>query len=380
MSAPACCLRSSTQNFLDTSRARPLGCISVLLNGFPRFPVFALSPSARRPPSAAVTGPPTSPFPVTRPRPKRNRHSILNRVSGQYFETAGISIVAGRPFNNSDTANSLKVAVINKTLANHFFPKGDAVGRSIVIDINSVKGPWQIVGVARDTKSGNPRDTDPVQMTYIPLAQIDPFVPADSSDPVGTGVAATPAVREENQDRFAGMILVRTTGDPAHTIADLRAAVASVDPNLPLLRITTMHDQMSNLMTHDELISSLTGLFSMLALLLAAIGLYGVMSYNVVRRTNEIGIRIALGAQTPAVQWMILSESLVLLAMGVGLGLPLTLLTTKYVKDQLFGLSALDPVTFTVAVTVVSAMTMFAAWLPARRATKVDPMVALRCD
>jgi predicted permease len=314
------------------------------------------------------------------PALKENRHSILNRVSGQYFETAGISIVAGRPFNNADTANSQKVAVINQTLASHFFPKGDAVGRSITIDIDSVKGPWQIIGIARDTKSGNPRDTDPVLMTYIPLAQIDPFLPAASSAPAATGVVAKPAVPEENQDRFAGMILVRTTGDPAHTIADLRAAVASVDPNLPLLRITTIKDQMSNFMTHDELISSLTGLFSLLALLLAAIGLYGVMSYNLVRRTNEIGIRIALGAQTPAVQWMILSESLLLLAIGVGLGLPLTLLTTKYIKDQLFGLNALDPMTFTVALIVVSAMTLLAAWLPARRATKVDPMVALRCD
>jgi predicted permease len=314
------------------------------------------------------------------PAPKENRHSILNRVSGRYFETAGISIVAGRGFNNADTANSQKVAVINQTLASHFFPKGDAVGRSIMIDIDSVKGPWQIVGIARDTKSGNPRDADPVRMTYIPLAQIDPFLPADSSAPAATGVVAKPAVLEENQDRFAGMILVRTTGDPAHTIADLRAAVASIDPNLPLLRITTIHDQMSNFMTNDELISSLTSLFSLLALLLAAIGLYGVMSYNVVRRTNEIGIRIALGAQTPAVQWMILSESLLLLAIGVGLGLPLTLLTTKYIKDQLFGLSARDPMTFTVALIVVSAMTLFATWLPARRATKVDPMVALRCD
>jgi ABC-type antimicrobial peptide transport system permease subunit len=217
-------------------------------------------------------------------------------------------------------------------------------------------------------------------MTYIPLAQIDPYLPAVSSTPGATAVVAKTVVLEENQDRFAGMILVRTTGDPAHAIADLRAAVTSVDANLPLLRITTIQDQMSNFMTHDELISSLTSLFSLFALLLAAIGLYGVMSYNVVRRTNEIGIRIALGAQTPAVQWMILSESLLLLTIGVGLGLPLTLLTTKYIKDQLFGLSALDPMTFTVALIVVSAMTLFAAWLPARRATKVDPMVALRCD
>jgi len=309
--------------------------------------------------------------------PKENRHSILNRVSAQYFETAGISMVAGRPFNEADTANSQKVAVINQTLARHFFPKGDAVGRSIKIDIDSVKGPWQIVGIARDTKSGNPRVTDPIQMTYIPIVQIDPLKP---SAPTASGVAGKPAAPEENQDRFVGIILVRTTGDPAHSIADLRSAVASVDPNLPLLKITTIREQVSNFMTHDELMSSLTGVFSLLALLLAAIGLYGVMSYNVVRRTNEIGIRIALGAQTPAVQWMILSESLLLLAIGVGLGLPLTLLATKFIKDQLFGLSALDPMTFTVALIVVSAMTLLAAWLPARRATKVDPMVALRCD
>jgi ABC-type antimicrobial peptide transport system permease subunit len=133
-------------------------------------------------------------------------------------------------------------------------------------------------------------------------------------------------------------------------------------------------------MTQDQLVSTLTGLFSLLALLLAAIGLYGVMSYNVVRRTNEIGIRIALGARAQTVLWMILNESLLLLGIGLGLGIPLTLGATKYIKDQLFGLSALDPATFSLALAVVSAMTLLAAWLPARRATKVDPMVALRCD
>ncbi len=312
-------------------------------------------------------------FPGYTPAPKENMHSVLNRVSGQYFETAGIAMVAGRSINDADTATSQKVAVINQTLANHFFPKGDAVGRSILIDIDSVKGPWRIVGVARDTKSGSPRQTETERMTYVALAQIDAFVPVDKSAP-------KTAAPEENQDRFAGEILVRTIGDPAHTIGDLRAAVASVDPNLPLIKITTIHDQLANFITDDELISTLTGLFSLLALLLAAIGLYGVMSYNVVRRTNEIGIRIALGAQTPAVRWMILSESLLLLGIGVGLGLPLTVLTTKYIKDHLFGLSAMDPITFAVALTVVCAMTLLAAWLPAGRATKVEPMVALRCD
>jgi predicted permease len=310
--------------------------------------------------------------------PKEDMNSVLNRVSGQYFETAGIAILAGRSIAPSDTTGGLKVAVVNETIARHFFPKGDALGRMLTIDADTVKGPWQIVGIARDTHSGDPRNSDPVRMTYIPLFQIEPFAPGVFAAPTAAGAA--PAPPEENQDRFAATILVRTTGDPAKTTAALRAAVAAVDPNLPLLQIETIHEQVSSLMTHDELISSLTSIFSLLALLLAAIGLYGVMSYNVVRRTNEIGIRIALGAQTKAVQWMILGESLLLLGIGVGIGLPLTLAATRYVKDQLFGLSALDPMTFTVAIVVVSGMTLLAAWLPARRASRVNPMVALRCD
>jgi predicted permease len=310
------------------------------------------------------------------PAPKENRNSNLNRVSGQYFETAGIALVAGRAINDGDTANRQKVAVINQTIARHFFPKGDAIGRSLIIDIDDVKGPWQIVGIARDTKSGNPRDTEPTRMTYIPLAQIDPFNPVVKSASADAGTAPP----EENQDRFAGLILLRTAGDPTHIIGEVRIAVASIDPNLPLTRITTIRDQVNDFMAHDQLVSTLTALFAVLALLLAAIGLYGVMSYNVVRRTNEIGIRIALGAQPLAVQWLILSESLLLLAIGAGLGLPLAFASTRYIQDQLFGLGALDPMTFTVALTVVCAMTLFAAWLPARRATKVNPMVALRCD
>jgi predicted permease len=312
------------------------------------------------------------------PAPKEDMHSVLNRVSGQYFETAGISIVAGRAIAPSDTENGLKVAVINQAIAKHFFPKGDALGHSLIIEIDTVKGPWQIVGIARDTRADDPRDPDPIRMTYIPLVQIEPFVPVDASAPAPSGAAPVP--REENQDRYANTILVRTTGDPAKTVADLRAAVASVNPNLALLHVATIDEQVSDMMTHDELISTLTSVFSLLALLLAAIGLYGVMSYNVVRRTNEIGIRLALGAQSPAVLWMILRESLFLLAIGVALGLPLTLAATRVVKQQLFGLSALDPMTYVLAIAVVSGMTILAAWLPARRAAKVDPMVALRCD
>jgi len=305
--------------------------------------------------------------------------SVLNRVSGRYFETAGIRIVAGRPITPEDTANSLKVAVISESIAKRYFPGGEAIGRTLTLGIDSVRGPWQIIGIVRDTKSGNPRETEPVRMTYIPLAQIDPYAPVPSGGTT-TATDASTTAREENQDRYAYTILLRTTADPAKTIADLRAAIASIDSKLPLLRATTMEEQVSSLIANDQLISMLTGAFSILALLLAAIGLYGVMSYHVVQRTTEIGVRIALGAQLETVLWMILKESLSLLAIGVCLGLPLTLLATRSIRSQLFGLSALDPFTFTIAITVVAGMTVFATWLPARRAARIDPLTALRYE
>jgi predicted permease len=303
------------------------------------------------------------------PAPKENMVSNLNRVSGQFFETAGIAIVAGRAITPTDTLNSLKVVVVSQTIANRYFPKGDAIGHLLKVDMDSVPGPWQIVGIARDTKSGDPRETDSVRMTYIPLAQIEPYF-----------VDHVSGQREENQQLYANTILLHTAGDPSKTIADLRAAVAGIDPNLPLIGVTTIQDQISNLTAHDELISTLTALFSLLALLLASIGLYGVMAYNVARRTNEIGIRLALGAQASKVVRMVLGESLVLLAIGSGSGLFLALLLTKVVKQQLFGLAPNDPLTFALAFLVVSGMTIMATWLPARRAAKVDPVAALRAE
>jgi predicted permease len=313
------------------------------------------------------------------PAPKENMASILNRVSGQYFETANIPILAGRPITPADSATSLKVVVINQAIANRFFPKGDAIGRSLSINIDTVKGPWRIVGIARDTKARDPRAAEPTRMTYIPLAQIEPYVPAASDSSAKSSNAKT-ALPEENHDRFVGTILVRTTGDPANTIAGLRAAVTATDPNLALLNVTTIHDQVSTMMSHDELISSLTAIFSLLALVLACIGLYGVMTYNVVRRTNEIGIRIALGAQSTSVLWMILKESLILLAIGVALGIPAALAATRAIQSQLFGLTPSDPTTFVAAALTISLVTLIAAWFPAHRATKVDPIIALRYE
>jgi ABC-type antimicrobial peptide transport system permease subunit len=209
-------------------------------------------------------------------------------------------------------------------------------------------------------------------MTYLPLDQIEPYAPA---------VAGAPSsAREENQDRFAGVILLRTSGDPAARIADLRATVASVNPNLPLLSVSTIDEEVSRLMGNDQLSASLTSIFALLALVLAAIGLYGVMSYNVAQRTNEIGVRLALGAQRENVLWIILREALLLLSAGVVLGVPLSLAAARLLRQQLFGLKADDPLTYAVALMVVSGVVILSTWLPARRAAAINPVDALRYE
>ena len=182
------------------------------------------------------------------------------------------------------------------------------------------------------------------------------------------------------ENSYAEWLQVRTSGEPAKMTGALRAALAEVDPNLPVLRIQTIGDLTDHFVANEELISRLSAIFSALAVLLAAIGLYGVMSYGVVRRRNEIGIRIALGARSGNVLWMVLGESLLLLGAGLVLGLPLTLIGLRLVQSELYGLTASDPVSIAGSVVIIAAVTLFAAWLPARSATKVDPMVALRCD
>ena len=295
------------------------------------------------------------------PGPKEDMGTVLNRVSGQYFETVGISIVAGRPITPADTANSMKVAVINETIARKFFPNGDAVGHTVKIDIDTVEGPWQIVGIARDTKSGNPRE-EAYRMVYLPLAQI--------LGKNGEGI----------QDSFASAILLRTVGDPASTINELRSAIAGIDPNLPVLQVRTMQDHLATFTSQETLVSRLTTIFALIAVLLAAIGLYGVMSFNVARRSNEIGIRIALGATKGVVQWMVMRESLVLLCAGLVLGIPIAIGAARLIRSQLYQMSPFDPVIFIAATAGIAAVTVLSAWLPARRAAAVDPMASLRCE
>ncbi len=243
--------------------------------------------------------------------PNEDVSTMLNRVAPGYFETLGIPLLRGRTIGSEDTASSTKAVVINQTLAERYFPKGEALGHTFRIADPFVPGTWQIVGIVRDTKYHSPADR-PEPMAWLAVEQI-------------TG-----------DDQFAYCLQILSSGDPAAITGEVRSALAQIDPNLPILDTATLADDVDELLNLPKFVTRLSGFFSALALSLACIGLYGVMSYNVVRRTSEIGIRVALGAARSRVLWMILRESLLLLGIGLALGIPASLAAARVIRAGLF--------------------------------------------
>jgi predicted permease len=290
--------------------------------------------------------------PVT---PNEEVGTYLERVSAGYFETLGIPLLRGRTINADDTATSLKAVVVNQTLANLYWPHGDAIGHSFTVADPDVKGTWQIVGIVRDTKF-RAFAKEPEPMAYLAVTQLT------------------------EDDQYAYWLQMQSAGDPSMMIGEARAAFAEIDGNLPILKVQTISEETENLIDRQKLVSQLSSFFSLLALALSCIGLYGVMMYSVVRRTNEIGVRIALGAPRSGVLWMVLRESLALLGIGIALGIPAMLAACQAVRAGLFGLGPWDATTLAAAVLIIAAVTVVAAYFPARRATKVDPIVALRYE
>jgi predicted permease len=289
------------------------------------------------------------------PQPKEDRSSLINQVTPGYFETVDVPILEGRAIDARDVPGSIQAVVVNRTFAAHFFPQGGAIGRRMVVEEPSVSGEWEIVGVAGDAKYNSPRET-PKRMIYLPAQQL------------------------AGDDGYARWLQLKTTGDPAQVGGAVRAAIAEVDPNLPVLNMRTIGEQVDLFTVTEQLISELSSIFSLLTVVLAGIGLYGLMSYSVMRRKSEIGIRLALGAPRAIVVWMMLRESLMLLGVGLALGVPMALAAARLLQSEFFELSAFDPLAMISSVLIIAAVTLLAAWLPARRAAKVDPMVALRCD
>ncbi len=270
-------------------------------------------------------------------------------VSPTFFATMGIPVQRGRGFNEHDDMNAPKVAIINEASARKLFPDGDVLGRRIGGSFEK-SNEFEIVGVVRDTKYASVRDPGPPTMYRCVLQ--------------GPGRGLN--------------VVLRTAGDPLAMTETVRAAMRKVDPTLPIQRFTSQTEQISQRFAQERLFATAYTAFGVLALVLACIGLFGVMSYNVARRTNEIGIRMALGAQQGAVVGMVMGESMLLVGIGVALGLIAARWAGRFVKTVLYGLSANDPLTIAAAVALIAVVSALAGYLPARRASNVDPMEALR--
>jgi predicted permease len=274
-----------------------------------------------------------------------------NTVGKDFFPTMGIPIVRGRDFSDLDTATSPKVAIVNRALARRFFPNEDAIGKRFESDPEDVEGPVEIIGICPDTRYADLRSQTP------------PTFYLDYRQKPGGGRM---------------VFEIHTAGEPASALNGARAAVASLDRDLPLTDVRTMEQQVDSAMSDERVFAELTSGFGILALVLACIGIYGLMAYTVSRRTTEIGIRLALGAQRAHVRAMILRESTWLAMAGIVVGAGAAAMLTRLVKSMLYGIEPYDPVTVAGGALILVAVALAASWIPARRAARVQPMVALR--
>jgi predicted permease len=275
-------------------------------------------------------------------------------VSPGFFETLGIPVMLGRDFTLRDEKGGPKVGIVNERFAKKYFGGASPIGRHVGMGLNpGTKLDIEIVGVAGDTRYESMRDEVPYEL-YIPYRQLD-FV--------------------------LGMTTyLRARGDPANLFPALRQVVREVDSNVPVYRMRTLEQQVDKSLVTERMLAMLSTVFGFLATVLAAVGLYGVMAYMVVRRTREIGIRMALGSSGGRVIWLVMREVTLLAAIGVTIGLPSAWVVTRLVRTQLFGILPTDVPTMTLAAFGIAAVALLAGYLPARRATRIDPMRALRWE
>ena len=273
-----------------------------------------------------------------------------------YFRTMGIPIIKGRDFDDRDRHGSTPVIIITETLARQFFPNEDPIGKRIEPGINTIEDEdttmREIVGIAADVRNRS-LDTPPKPAYYVPQTQ----VPFDSA-----------------------VMVVKTSGEPHGLISAATKQVAALDQDLPLYGAKSMEEYLSSSVAAPRFSTTLLAIFAAVALVLTVVGLYGVMSYSVAQRTNEIGIRLALGAQSRDVLLMIVKQGGTLILLGLAIGLVGAYLATRAIASLLFGVTAKDPFTFGTVAVLLAIVALLACYVPALRATKVDPMDALRCE
>jgi predicted permease len=272
-------------------------------------------------------------------------------ISPGFFETMEMPLILGRAFADRDDVTAPKVVVINEAAARKYFANENPLGQRFGTSVES-SGDLEIVGVLRDARYDSVREPAPPTM-YVPYTQH----------------RVSSAVFE-----------VRTAGDPVNAIGAIREAVKQIDPNLPLTDVSTQSEQIERRLLQEKLFARAYALFGGLALMIAAVGLFGLMSYSVSRRTNEIGVRMALGAQRGDVLRLVMNESMVLVLVGIGVGVAVALAAGRLVATLLFGLSPTDAGTMAAAGVVMVSVSAIAGYLPARRAARMDPLVTLRYE
>jgi len=288
------------------------------------------------------------------PKPNEDMNSRMDHVGPGYFSTMGIPILLGREIEPQDSGNGPRAAVINQTFARQFFPNGNPIGKHVRDTYPGNPEDMVIVGVVSDAKYNSLREKTSPRI-YAPL-----FHPMWEM---------TTAVYE-----------IRTFANPMSVSASLRQAVQAAGPSLPPVEIRTMSGLVDDSLQSDRFIERLSEAFGILAMLLASIGLYGIMAYTVARRTRDIGIRLALGAAPGGVLWQVLRETLLLVLIGIVIGVPLALGGTHLVRSMIFGLGFADPIAIVAAAALLAIVAALAGFLPAWRASRVDPMVALRYE
>jgi predicted permease len=290
--------------------------------------------------------------------PGSQHDASFNAVGPGYFAAMGLPILAGRGFGPQDTAASPRVAVINETMARRFFSGGSPVGKRFGMSGPEHSNDIEVVGVVRDAKY-YALDEAPEAFAYYPYTQYTPHW--------GIGL-------------YLREFEVRYSGDPQAVAPAVRRAMSEVTRNLPIGNVQTLADQVDASITVRRLVAELSAFFGLLAVFLACIGIYGLTSYAVSRRTNEIGIRMALGAEKSDVLRMVVGQGLRLALIGAGIGIVGALALTRFLASLLYGVTPTDPLTFVAVSLILIAVALVACYIPARRAAKVDPMVALRYE
>ncbi len=282
------------------------------------------------------------------PAPEEDMRLNYETVGAQYFQTMRIPLVHGRDFDERDHERAQRVVVINETMVRRYWPKGGALGQRL-----KLTGDWlEIVGIAKDVKNRSLSET-PQPFLYLPLLQ----------------------------DYRSNMILVaRTAINPEQAFHGVQAAVAALDTGMPIFDVKTFEEHIGVSLFLQRMAATLLSIFGLLALSLAALGLYGVMAYSVSQRTRELGIRISVGAKQRDVLRLILGQTLTLAAIGMAGGLVTAIAVTRFAANLLYGISPADPVTFILIAVLLLFVSLVAGYFPARRATKIDPMIALRSE